>query len=152
MAGAGNPVSLWQVQCQRKQAAAARDMKNVHDRLGLIDIAISTLSETIEALVTKVASLTSAFPCRVTPRSKEMDSRDDMDEFAKGIERIELLLLRTSLEDFKILDADVTGMMPKMAPRINAEPAAPEKVQASKHSNNELSFVPRKWKLWWHAV
>ena len=113
------PPSLWPARHGRRDAAIARDRARVEDRFASLDRTLAVLS-------TKVDRLFEVWSQRNNAKTEHCCSFDSL---ATRIERIEILLMRTSLTDFKTLDTEIQAMLPKLQDR-HSQPdpeASPEK-------------------------
>ena len=108
--------SMWPARNHKRHLAQARDMEKVHLRLDNIEHRLAQIVTTLERSCDQADRL----------QADEADNvlTDTVQELSTRIERIELLLLRTPLDDFSILDTHIAKLLPTMASR--APPAQPE--------------------------
>jgi hypothetical protein len=107
--------SAWPVRNERRQAAVSRDMNKVEARLLRIESSLELISGKLRDVCNIIQN--------DMPTSKQlMAPMETCDPLESRIDKLELLLLRTSLEDFRTLDRDIIKFMPRIVESASIEP------------------------------
>ena len=137
----GTP-GLCSARSQKRHAAVSRDMLNIQRRLDELSSFTKAMDFKFDAILEHITG---------SPAQKSSplgDVTSEMRDVTERINRMELLLLRTSLEDFRTLDQEIEQLLPKTVPsseikkdESSSEPEieeSPNKILKS-HTNNEVA-------------
>jgi len=117
--------SLWPGRRERRQAAVARDNEKINIRL-------VQLEESMKAMTAKIDKLL-LHQCP--------SSGIDVSNLADRIDKIEFLLVRTSVSQFKELDRDILQMLPKCIPTTADSPQPESEISPLKREDVQLDSV-----------
>ena len=108
MALSDTPPGLWSVRNSKRHAAVARDTLVITARLD--DLAFKTAS--IDSKLDKI--LLALSKSSVNDDNTHFKGRVCGNDVAERVTHMEMLLLRTSMEDFKVLDRQIVALLPTM--------------------------------------
>ena len=104
--------NTWTVRNHKRHVALSRDMEKINSRLTSIEESLTTIS-----------SIMATFR-NVQGSSDKYETDVNIKDLSHRLERMEILLLRTSVADFSILDSEIRHLLPKT-------------MAADKHSDSE---------------
>ena len=90
-------------------------MSFIHERFDKLDIKISSLESKIDALLLHMVPDEKA-QGQIQSSALDSSHMPQLQTLSTRIERLELLLMRTSLEDFVKLDTELLQLLPSAAP------------------------------------
>ena len=115
--------SMWPTRQRRRDAAIARDRARVEARFADLEKSVANIDAKIDRLLARTTCPPPGLPL-------VHDRNHDIDDIGTRLDRLEILLFRTSLPDFHMLDEKMTNMMAEVKPDCAVEPEAentPEK-------------------------
>mmetsp|Transcript_98520 Transcript_98520/g.299005 ORF Transcript_98520/g.299005 Transcript_98520/m.299005 type:complete len:237 (-) Transcript_98520:212-922(-) len=108
--------SPWPIRNERRQAAINRDTK-------MLDTRLSSSEQSLELITDKLNDLCNAIQIGTYPTNRQdMDTFETISAISDRVEKMELLLLRFSLDDFRALDRDIIKLVPRRIEPTTTEP------------------------------
>ena len=109
--------SLWSVRHHRRHAAVSRDVVAITKKVTGLELQVSSVGMKLDLVLTKLDKLVAMQPPGMKQGSDtEMFIKEKLQSNASRIDRLELLLFRTSMRDFATLDAKIEESLPKISP------------------------------------
>jgi len=118
-----------QLDGEPEQAVASQDHNSMGDRVKFIEQSVAALGAKLDKLLSKHA---------ISTPGHDIDMLAQLDDVATRIDRMEQLLLRTPLPDFKVLDDTIASLLPHTA---SPSPPVPEMVP--RDSGVNISINPK---------
>ena len=98
--------SVWSARHAKRHAAVTRDMENICHRLDSIESSIAMLS----------AKFDSMYVDGTNTQVPTVGDCVETSSFSQRLDRLEILLFRTSVEDFSTIDKEIAQLMPRVLP------------------------------------
>ena len=111
--------SSWSIRQVRRQAAIARDRTHVEQRFDALEKNVTLMSGKIDEVLRLMVSSPPGLAAQSYDDTSE--SSNLVNDLAGRVQRMELLLLRTSLKDFDTLDRETSKMLPTSVPSVTLE-------------------------------
>ena len=106
MSNSDAPSGMWSARIQKRHAAVSRDMSMTQRRLDDLGNDTKRIDSKIDSVIEALSKLGASTHNPIALVKSEVEA------VAAKVSRLEFLLFRTSLEDFKVLDKEIQSRMP----------------------------------------
>ena len=109
MSNSDAPSGMWSARIQKRHAAVSRDMSIIQRRLDDLGNDTKRIDSKIDSVIEALSKLGASTHNPIALVKSEVEA------VAAKVSRLEFLLFRTSLEDFKVLDKEIQSRMPTVS-------------------------------------